>query len=101
MPVPSACLSFSGVTAAWRYREPREMWLASVLGYGRPHRQGGDNPRAATWRTVDLEGAVERVDAVEEATQTCAARRIGAADPVVGDLEHETFACPARAYVHR
>ena len=45
--------------------------------------------RAAARRAPHPQPAVERLDAVGEAAQPRAARRVGAADAVVGDLDHE------------
>src|SRR5437763_178972 len=77
------------------------MWLTSVLRYGCPYRQSRANPGAAAGRALDLELPSEGVDAVDEAPQAGAPLRVGAADPVVRDLERETVGRPRHAHAHR
>ena len=48
----------------------------------------GAHQRAGALRAGDLEGAVERADAVAEATQACALAGLRAADAVVADVDH-------------
>jgi hypothetical protein len=37
--------------------------------------------------TLDAEPTAERLDPVSQAAETCAARHVGAADPVIGDFD--------------
>ena len=73
-----------------------------VAGYIRP--DAGPGAR----RAVDVELAVERLDAVREPSDPAAAARVRAADAVVGDLDEQvavldaatrTVAADARAYL--
>src|SRR5436190_18516594 len=89
------------MAAAWRSGGRAEMWLASVLGYGWPHRLERDlrhDARPAAGPAGYVERPVDRVDAVDEAAQTRATRRIRAADSIIHDLGHEAAPLPPHAH---
>src|SRR5439155_11436829 len=76
----------------WRYTE---MGLASLRWYGQPHRRerhDRQHPRSAPRRALDLETAVEGLDAIGETAEPRAGRRVGTADPVVSDLDRDGVA---------
>jgi hypothetical protein len=60
-----------------------------------PHR------RAGARRADDLERAAERLHPVREAAQSGPAGRVGAANPVVGDLDRHAAVAHRDPYTHR
>ena len=51
-------------------------------------------PRAPARRALDRDPPVERADAVGEPAKAGAGRDVGAAHPVVGDLDHDRVGRP-------